>query len=119
MVTPMTLTLVAVQDLVLSCRIRMSLVSKPLERNIGQLTQFQSATYRAEVVVIIACILEGKLLPGHLLYIAVFFDLAGLLISTVWLSLKEVERKKKAVAEHQSTATKKNHSYHVSWGEKC
>lgn len=72
----------------------MSLVSKPLERNIGQLTQFQSATYRAEVVVIRACILEGKLLSDHLLYIAVFFDLAGLLVSTVWLSLKEVERKK-------------------------
>ena len=96
----------------------MSLASKPLERDIGQLTQFQCATYKAEVVAIIACILEGKLLPGHWLYIAVFFDLAGLLVSTEWLSLKEVERKKKAVAEHQSTAIKKNHSYHLSWGEK-
>lgn len=73
----------------------MSLASKPLERDIGQLTQFQCATYKAEVVAIIACILEGKLLPGHWLYIAVFFDLAGLLVSTEWLSLKEVERKKR------------------------
>ena len=97
----------------------MSLASKPLERNMGQPTQFQCATYKAKVVVIIACILEGKLLPGHWLYIAVFFDLAGLLVSTEWLSLKEVDRKKKAVAEHQSTATKENHSYHVSWGGKC
>ena len=62
--------------------------------------------------------LKEKLLPGHLLYVSVFFDLAGLLVPTEWRSLKEVGRKKKAVAEHQSTATKKNHSYHVPWGEK-
>lgn len=58
--------------------------------------------YKAKVVVTIACMLEGKLLPGHLLYVSVFSDLAGLLVPTEWRSLKEVGRKKKAVAEHQS-----------------